>query len=123
MATGRKLLIAGLLTAVALPVLAQTPTPNSRPRQNAPAAAPAPPQQAAPAPFTNPFAALLGRTGPHANITPEQRAVIDKVGGYLSNVHNLSGKFVQVGPDGRRVEGDFYIQKPGKVRFEYDPPA
>src|SRR5687768_17138529 len=97
MAIGRKLLIGALLTAVALPALAQTPTPNSRPRQNAPAAAPAappPPQQAAPAPFTNPFAALLGRTGPNANVTPEQRAVIDKVGGYLSSVHNLSGKFV-----------------------------
>jgi outer membrane lipoprotein-sorting protein len=124
MAIGRKLLIGALLSAVALPALAQTPTPNARPpaRQNAPAAAP-PPQQAAPAPFTNPFAALLGRTGPHANMTPEQRAVIDKVGSYLSSVHNLSGKFVQVGPDGRRVEGEFYIQKPGKVRFEYDPPA
>ena len=34
----------------------------------------------------------------------------------------LSGKFVQVGPDGRRTQGDFYISKPGKVRFEYDDP-
>ncbi len=124
MAIGRKLLIGALLSAVALPAFAQTPTPNARPaaRQNAPAAAPAAPQSA-PAPFTNPFAALLGRTGPHANMTPEQRAVIDKVGNYLSTVHNLSGKFVQVGPDGRKVEGEFFIQKPGKVRFEYDPPA
>ena len=32
----------------------------------------------------------------------------------------MSGKFVQVGPDGTRVKGDFFIQKPGKVRFEYD---
>ena len=29
----------------------------------------------------------------------------------------MVGNFVQVGPDGRRVEGTFYIQKPGKVRF------
>jgi outer membrane lipoprotein-sorting protein len=30
---------------------------------------------------------------------------------------------VQVGPDGARTEGDFYIQKPGKVRFDYNPPS
>jgi outer membrane lipoprotein-sorting protein len=82
-----------------------------------------PPQHRSPTHSRHCSAALLGRTGPHANMTPEQRAVIDKVSGYLSSVHNLSGKFVQVGPDGRRVEGEFYIQKPGKVRFEYDPPA
>ena len=30
---------------------------------------------------------------------------------------------MQVGPDGGRVRGNFYIQKPGRVRFEYDPPT
>jgi outer membrane lipoprotein-sorting protein len=35
----------------------------------------------------------------------------------------MSGDFIQVGPDGRRTKGQFYIQKPGKVRFEYDPPT
>jgi outer membrane lipoprotein-sorting protein len=30
---------------------------------------------------------------------------------------------VQVGPDGRRVDGTFSIQKPGKVRFQYNPPS
>jgi outer membrane lipoprotein-sorting protein len=38
-------------------------------------------------------------------------------------VQTLSGDFVQVGPDGRRNEGHFYIQKPGKVRFEYNAPS
>jgi outer membrane lipoprotein-sorting protein len=35
----------------------------------------------------------------------------------------MVGNFVQVGPDGGRTEGTFYIQKPGKVRFEYNPPS
>jgi outer membrane lipoprotein-sorting protein len=35
----------------------------------------------------------------------------------------MVGDFVQVGPDGARTEGQFYIQKPGKVRFEYKPPS
>ena len=38
-------------------------------------------------------------------------------------LQTLVGNFVQVGPDGSRTEGKFYIQKPGRVRFEYDPPS
>jgi outer membrane lipoprotein-sorting protein len=30
---------------------------------------------------------------------------------------------VQIGPDGSRATGRFSIQKPGKVRFEYEPPS
>jgi outer membrane lipoprotein-sorting protein len=53
----------------------------------------------------------------------KQRAQVDKVSAYLSSVQQLTGKFVQVGPDGGRVRGEFFIQKPGKIRFEYDPPS
>jgi outer membrane lipoprotein-sorting protein len=53
----------------------------------------------------------------------KQRAQVDKVSAYLSSVQQLTGTFVQVGPDGGRTRGEFYIQKPGKVRFEYEPPS
>ena len=52
-----------------------------------------------------------------------QRAQVDKVSAYLSSIQQLVGDFVQVGPDGSRVRGEFYIQKPGKVRFDYEPPS
>jgi outer membrane lipoprotein-sorting protein len=86
------------------------------------------PQQAEPAPqpptpITNPFAALLGRTGNTTALTDKQRAIIQRVDDYLSDTKTLSGDFVQVGPDGSRSQGEFYISKPGKVRFEYDPPS
>src|SRR6266849_4320227 len=58
-----------------------------------------------------------------AEFSAVQRAQADKVSQYLSSVQQMSGKFAQVGPDGTRVKGDFFIQKPGKVRFEYDPPT
>jgi outer membrane lipoprotein-sorting protein len=77
----------------------------------------------APAPVTNPFAALLGKAGPSGALTPDQRAIIDKVNAYLSGLQVVSGRFVQVGPNGGRSEGDFFISKPGKVRFEYDDPS
>ncbi|MBF3046381.1 outer membrane lipoprotein carrier protein LolA, partial [Pseudomonas aeruginosa] len=41
----------------------------------------------------------------------------------LSSLQTLVGNFVQVGPDGTKTKGDFYIQKPGKLRFEYDDPS
>jgi outer membrane lipoprotein-sorting protein len=52
-----------------------------------------------------------------------QKAQAAKVSLYLSSLQTLVGNFVQVGPDGTKTKGDFYIQKPGKVRFEYDPPS
>ena len=54
---------------------------------------------------------------------PTQRTLVSKVSAYLTSVQALTGKFVQLGPDGRRATGELYIQKPGKVRFEYDPPS
>jgi outer membrane lipoprotein-sorting protein len=55
--------------------------------------------------------------------TSTQRTQVDKVSAYLSGMPQLVGNFVQVGPDGSRVRGEFYMQKPGKIRFEYDAPS
>ena len=136
--TGRKLALATAFAALmAAPVLAQGSAALSA-RAQASAQAPqviAPQAQAPqiieprvqmaqarpPNPVSNPFAALLGKSG--SALTPEQRAIVDRVDNYLSNMQVLSGKFVQVGPDGRRTQGTFYISKPGKVRFEYDDPS
>ncbi len=58
-----------------------------------------------------------------ASFDANQKAQAAKVSSYLSSLQQLSGSFVQVGPDGSKTKGDFYIMKPGKVRFEYDPPT
>jgi len=58
-----------------------------------------------------------------ATFDANQKAQAAKVSAYLSSLQTLAGNFVQVGPDGSRTKGDFYIQKPGKVRFEYDAPS
>ena len=95
---------------------------NETPRI-APAAAAARAQAQAQAPVTNPFAALLGRTNSSSTFNPEQRAIIERINNYLSGMQQLQGKFAQVGPDGSRTQGTFYISKPGRVRFEYDDPS
>src|SRR5215813_14251351 len=63
------------------------------------------------------------KTGEPGTFDEKQKALVAKVSSYLSSVQTLVGDFVQVGPDGRRTEGQFFIQKPGKVRFEYNPPS
>jgi outer membrane lipoprotein-sorting protein len=52
-----------------------------------------------------------------------QRGLIDRVNVYLMSVQTLVGDFVQIGPDGRRSDGKIYLQKPGRIRFEYNPPS
>ncbi len=70
-----------------------------------------------------PKPSILLKPGASTPFDGDQRALVEKISAYLSGVRTLVGKFVQVGPDGKRTTGDFYLQKPGRVRFEYDPPS
>ena len=81
-----------------------------------------------------PFSALFGNKSssatpsapapePPSPFDAKQRALLDRISAYLSSVQTMVGKFVQVGPDGGRTEGTFYLQKPGRVRFAYNPPS
>jgi len=96
--------------------------PAQAPKKPATQAAPRPPVAIVPAnpPVVAPPPAQSGEPG---TFNDKQRALVAKVSSYLSSVQTLVGDFVQVGPDGRRTEGQFFIQKPGKVRFEYNPPS
>lgn len=52
----------------------------------------------------------------------EQQAV-EAVSENFSSVPTLSGEFVQFGPNGEQTGGIFYIERPGKIRFNYEEPA
>jgi len=41
----------------------------------------------------------------------------------LNAFQRLQGRFVQTSPGGGRASGTFYLQRPGRMRFQYDPPA
>ena len=49
--------------------------------------------------------------------------IVERANAYFTNLSTLVADFTQVGGDGRRQGGTLYLQRPGKVRFEYDPPA
>jgi outer membrane lipoprotein-sorting protein len=41
----------------------------------------------------------------------------------LNAVQRLQGRFMQTSPGGARASGTLYLQRPGRLRFQYDPPA
>ena len=57
-----------------------------------------------------------------AQFDAADQADLDRVSAYLNAIHTMRGSFVQIGPEGQVDQGKFYILKPGKMRFDYDPP-
>lgn len=55
--------------------------------------------------------------------TPQQREDLDKVSAYLNSITTLAAQFVQMSPNGGISQGEFYLARPGKLRFEYRPPS
>ena len=97
------------------------PIPAPLPKTGQPAAQA--PQQAGPPPAGQPTAARAAGPGKTLTLDENQRSLVDRVSLYLSSVQTLMGDFVQVWPDGSKTGGEFYMQKPGRMRFEYNPPS
>jgi outer membrane lipoprotein-sorting protein len=47
---------------------------------------------------------------------------VKRANAYLDGASVMTADFVQIGPDGKRSEGKLYVQRPGKMRFQYAPP-
>ena len=107
----------GILVWLSLPsaALAQSQAPLPLPKS---VVTPAPPAAATIKPSVKTV-----RPGQKLVLDANQRSLVDRVSLYLSTIQTLVGDFVQVGSDGSRAEGQFYLQKPGRVRFEYEPPS
>jgi outer membrane lipoprotein-sorting protein len=73
------------------------------------------------------FGALaIGQTLPvFQSVTEAQAAsgAAQKIADHFSSIRSMSGDFIQFGPRGEQTGGKFYIQRPGKVRFNYEAPS
>lgn len=58
-----------------------------------------------------------------AKLTEEQTVALGVAESYLNNVRSLRARFIQIAPDGSVAQGKFYLRRPGRLRFEYDPPV
>ena len=61
-----------------------------------------------------------GPVAPH--FSDAEKADLQRISAYLNTIKSVQGRFLQIGGDGRQELGNFYLKKPGRVRFEYQKP-
>lgn len=76
------------------------------------------------------FSLFCAASGSHAAedgatiLSPAQAsAATEKAQAYLLALGNARARFLQTAPDGAESTGTFYLSRPGRLRFEYDPPT
>ncbi len=73
-------------------------------------------------------AALEAQAESHAQapqpvtLSPDQSAVVRRAVRYLNDLSTLQARFIQISSNGAYAEGEMLIQRPGRLRFDYDPP-
>ncbi len=68
-------------------------------------------------------AAVQADQAPTPLIGDEQTEAVNRINAYFNGITNLQGSFEQVDPNNTRSTGRFYVQRPGKIRFDYAPPS
>jgi outer membrane lipoprotein-sorting protein len=75
-------------------------------------------------------AASLLTVAPHAfaqsgtvALSTADLALVNKATKYLQNLEEVEGRFEQTNPHGAIQTGDIFLKRPGKARFQYDPPS
>ena len=51
-----------------------------------------------------------------------QTLSLDELSSYLNAMTTAESTFIQINDDGSQSTGRIYIKRPGRIRFEYDPP-
>lgn len=110
------------------PTAASATPPASAAATSAPQPAPTKPTPAAPAGAqdqnTNaaPAASASGDSASTPFVPMDPAVAVQKANAYFNSATSMVADFVQISGD-RRSEGKIYVQKPGKLRFEYADPA
>jgi outer membrane lipoprotein-sorting protein len=58
-----------------------------------------------------------------ADASAQAGAAAQKIADHFASVKTMMGEFVQFGPRGEQTGGKFYINRPGKIRFNYEDPS
>lgn len=113
-------LAAVVAIVLATGVQAQPVPPSPAPRP----AKVAPPMPIGPAAPSSPATAAIARSATPPKIaTIDAATAIQRANAFLNATTVMKADFVQLGADGRRTEGKLYVQKPGRLRFDYNAPA
>jgi outer membrane lipoprotein-sorting protein len=74
-------------------------------------------------PLLAPLFAGPAAAQPVAPSSERDRADLARIETALNGLHTLKARFLQVSPDGRTAEGVAWVERPGRMRFQYDPPS
>lgn len=102
----------------------KAPKPNDRAGSLKPAAKPTEKAaEKAPRPAEPKVAAVTTPAPPAAAEPADPATVLAQANAYFNGISTLTGSFMQIGPDGRRIGGRLTLAKPGRLRFDYDAPS
>jgi outer membrane lipoprotein-sorting protein len=73
---------------------------------------------------TTPFAALARAAAPPTAVamTPQDAADLRRISAYLNGIQTMTARFRQHSSGGG-AGGSLWLARPGRMRFEYDPPS
>lgn len=57
------------------------------------------------------------------SLSEADRADLKRIERYLNAITTMTARFVQITDDGRYSEGKLFLSRPGRLRFEYEPPV
>jgi len=72
--------------------------------------------------LTAPREAMAAPPPPPAALTPLDTAELQKIAVYLDGIHTMTAHFQQATASGGAAIGSLWLSRPGKMRFQYDPP-
>ena len=75
-----------------------------------------------PALLATPAFAQRAAAPPAAALSDRDRADIARLEAYLNGLTTLRARFLQIAQNGASAEGTAWNARPGRMRFEYDPP-
>lgn len=58
-----------------------------------------------------------------AETVEKNKFTIQRIERYLSDLTTIVSEFTQVAPDGSLTNGKFFLQRPGRMRWQYNPPT
>jgi len=109
-----------------------TTTPPATAKPKTAAKKPSQPTPAAPHPAALPTAPQTGAANPPAEpakaaeaapLKLDRAEIVKRANAFLNASPVMIADFVQIGGDGKRAEGKLYVQRAGRLRFEYAAPA
>lgn len=58
-----------------------------------------------------------------ARVSGNDKKAVAAISKHFSSVPTMMGEFIQFGPNGEQTGGKFFLQRPGRVRFDYNKPS